>query len=304
MDYKQLQSFVEVVERKSFSAAAEKLKISQPTISTHVKNLEEELNAHLIIRTARNLELTPKGMELYECSKNIMRLWDNLVEQWQGNGINTIHIGASTIPSAYILPEVIPAFGENHEDVYFEVNQGDSQEIINAIRKGIYDIGLVGMKTEEDSLRFQKFYQDKLIVITPVKEKFLAMKSVQSNFPKESLLKEPFILREDGSGSRKNAANLLGRIGISEDDLQVVARVNDQETIKNLVSGGLGVSIISEKAVENYLSEGRLLSFDIPGSETERDLYVICQKDYIIKDYIKLFIDYLFEFYKGKEEES
>lgn len=300
MDYKQLQSFVEVIRQKSFSAAAEKLKISQPTISTHVKNLEEELETKLLLRTARTMELTPKGQEVYECSEHILKLWNEMLERWDGNGTRIIHIGASTIPSAYILPEVLPSFGEQYPEILFEVNQGDSQQIIHGVRKGSYDIGLVGMKTEEDSLEFKEFYEDRLVIITPVKEKYVSMKKEQREFTKELLLKEAFILREDGSGSKKNAAELLKKMGVLESELTVAARINDQETIKNLVSSGLGISVVSEKAVKDYVKNGKLLEFDFPENKSGRQLYVIYPKDSKLKDYIKWFIDYLYQFYQSE----
>lgn len=304
MDYKQLQSFVEVIKQKSFSAAAEKLKISQPTISTHVKNLEEELNAKLLIRTARTMELTPMGKEVYECSEHILKLWNEMQDRWNGEGTKLIHLGASTIPSAYILPEILPFFGEKYPEILFEVNQGDSQEIIQAVCKGIYDVGLVGMKTEEDSLKFEEFYEDRLLIITPVKEKYISMKKEQCEFSREQLLKESFILREDGSGSKKNAAEILIKMGIMENDLRVTARVNDQETIKNLVSAGLGISVVSEKAVKDYVQTGKLLAFDFPEKWSGRQLYVIYQKDSKLRADIRWFIDYLHQFYRGEVLET
>lgn len=302
MDYKQLQSFVEVVNQKSFSAAAEKLGISQPTISTHIKNLEEELKSRLLIRTARNLELTEKGRELFACAKNILKLWDDMVDDWNGKGRKEIQMGASTIPSGYILPEIIPDFGKKYDDIYFVVNQGDSQEIMDAVRKGTYDIGLVGMKNDEEELEFQMFYQDKLVVITPVNAHFTELKERGNVISAQDLMQESMILRESGSGSRKNAARLLEEMGIREDELRVAARVSDQEAIKNLVAGGLGISILSEKAVETDIAKGRMLSFELPVESAQRDLYIITQKDYILKNHIKVFRDYLLEHYEKGEQ--
>lgn len=297
MDFKQLQSYVTVVKYKSFTIAAEMLGTSQPTISTHIRILEEELNSRLLIRTARSFEITPRGWELYECAQNILKLREDMINRWNEKESKVIQLGVSTIPSAYILPEVLPEFGKLHSDVYFVVNQSDSQGIIDAVHKGSYDVGLVGMKTEDELLEFQSFYQDRMVLITPINEHYLSLQN-QDYFPMELFVQEPFIVREEGSGSRKTASLFLKKMGIQEEDLSIVARMNDQESIKNLVAGGLGVSIISEKAVMDYVAEKRLLKFELMGDCLSRQFYIIYQKDYILKNYVKDFIDYLIKFYK------
>ena len=107
------------------------------------------------------------------------------------------------------------------------------------------------------------------------------------------LLREPLILREKGSGSKKMADNFLAHSGISEDELQIIARVNDQETIKNLVAGGMGISIISEKAAHNFLLEKRLLAFELPQAFSERSLYLIYRKNYLLPSYVKEFLGFI-----------
>lgn len=296
MDFKQLQSFIAVIKHKSFTTAAEELGISQPTISTHIRILEEELNSRLIIRTAKSFEITPRGWELYECAQNILKLRDDMVNRWNGQDSKVIRLGVSTIPSAYILPEVLPGFGKQHEDIYFVVNQSDSHDIIEAVHKGTYDLGLVGMKTDDELLVFEKFYQDRMVLIAPVNEYYLSLKA-RSPLPLDQLLKEPMIVREQGSGSGKTATRFLEKMGISENELHIAARINDQESIKNLVAGGLGVSIISQKAVQDYLDARRLLQFELPGDLSGREFYIIYQKDYILRDYVREFIQYLLKYY-------
>lgn len=297
MDFKQLQSFISVVKYKSFTAAAEALEISQPTISTHIRILEDELNSRLIIRTAKSFEITNRGWELYECAQNILKLRDDMLSRWNGTESKVVRLGVSTIPSAYILPEVLPGFGEEHKDISFMVNQSDSRDIIEAVHKGTYDIGLVGMKTEDELLEFVEFYQDRMVLITPKTEYFLSLKQ-QKDVPLKQLLTEPMLLREQGSGSGRSAELFLQKMGVSEEELRVSARMNDQESIKNLVAGGLGVSIVSEKAVQDYVSSGRLLKFVLPDELSRREFYIIYQKEYILKAYVKEFINYLMEYYK------
>lgn len=292
MDFKQLQSFVTVVQEESFTQAAGKLFVSQSTVSTHIHQLESELNTKLILRTTKSLQITPKGRELYEYALNILELKERMIQASSIESRRIIHLGASTIPSAYILPQLLADFGKSHQDIYFIIHQSDSQGIINGLKDGLFNLGFIGMSCEDSDFCCQPFCKDRMVVITPVNEHFLQYKQQKENVLPE-LLREPLILREKGSGSKKMADNFLAHSGISEDELQIVACVNDQETIKNLVAGGMGISIISEKAAHNFLQEKRLLAFELPQAFSERSLYLIYRKNYLLTSYVKEFLGFI-----------
>lgn len=292
MDFKQLQSFVTVVQEESFTQAAGKLFVSQSTVSTHIHQLESELNTKLILRTTKSLQITPKGRELYEYALNILELKERMIQACSIESRRIIHLGASTIPSAYILPQLLADFGKSHQDIYFIIHQSDSQGIINGLKDGLFNLGFIGISCEDSDFCCQPFCKDRMVVITPVNEHFLQYKQQKENVLPE-LLREPLILREKGSGSKKMADNFLAHSGISEDELQIIARVNDQETIKNLVAGGMGISIISEKAAHNFLQEKRLLAFELPQAFSERSLYLIYRKNYLLPSYVKEFLGFI-----------
>lgn len=292
MEFKQLQSFAAVVQYNSFTKAAEVLYLSQPTISTHIRQLEEELNTRLALRTTKNIEITPKGKELYEYAVNILELRDRMIQSCSIEHEQIIHLGASTIPSAYILPKLLPLFGKQYPDIYFVIHQSDSQGIVDKLKDGVFDIGLIGMKTEDEALECIPFCEDHMILITPVNEHFLALKQCKQ-IDMLALLREPIILREKGSGSKKSADHFLNRLGISEENLKVTARVNDQEAIKNLVSEGVGISIISERAARNFIEEKRLLGFELPNDSSVRQLYLVYRRHYILKNYAKAFVNFV-----------
>ena len=292
MDFKQLQSFVTVVQEESFTQAAGKLFVSQSTVSTHIHQLESELNTKLILRTTKSLQITPKGRELYEYALNILELKERMIQACSIESQRIIHLGASTIPSAYILPQLLADFGKRHPDIYFIIHQSDSQGIINGLKDGLFNLGFIGMSCEDSDFCCQPFCRDRMVVITPVNEHFLQYKQQKENVLPE-LLREPLILREKGSGSKKMADNFLAHSGISEDELQIIARVNDQETIKNLVASGMGISIISEKAAHNFLQEKRLLAFELPQAFSERSLYLIYRKNYLLPSYVKEFLNFI-----------
>ncbi len=298
MELKQLRSFAAVVRYGSFTRAAENTYLSQPTISTHIRALEEELNTQLLLRDTKNLQVTPRGQELYECACRMLELQDNLLQRWRQSDQHIIQLGASTIPSAYILPEVLPLYGKENPGSYFVVHQSDSRQVIEGVAGGLFDVGMSGMPCQDEAIRCEPFFRDRMVLITPVSRRFLALQS-QGEQALPELLREPIILRETGSGSQKSADRFLAQMGLRENELRVTARVNDQESIKNLVSGGLGVSIVSEKAVRDFVAEKRLLAFPLPSGSAERNLYLLLPR-HASADSLR-FCSFVREFYRAPQ---
>ncbi len=295
MDFKQLESFAAVVRCQSFTKAAQSLYLSQPTVSTHIRTLEEELHTCLITRTTKSIEVTPEGRKVYGYVCSLLDIRDRMKEACAPEDRKIIHLGASTIPSAYILPEILPEFSRRFPNRFFVIHQSDSQAAISGVAEGLYDVALVGMAAEREDLQCQSFCRDRMILITPVTEHYLALHT-RPQVPLEELLRCPIILRE--KGSRKNADRFLSEMGIREDSLTISARVNDPEAIKNLVAGGLGVSIISERAANNFLRENRLLKFDLPQSSNTRQLYLVTRREDASRPCIQDFTAFVREFYR------
>lgn len=300
MEFKQLESFAAVVRLRSFTRAAEQLYISQPTISTHIRALEEELNMRLILRTTKSIEVTAEGQKLYEYAVNILQLRDRMLQECSSEAKRIIHLGASTIPSAYILPEVLPKFGGRHSNTFFVIHQSDSKGVLDGLTDGIFDVGLIGMDVEKESLTCEPFCEDRMVLITPVTEQFLKMqrKGVSAV---ELLTSEPVILREKGSGSKKSVDKFLEEMGITDEQLNITARVNDPEAIKNLVAQGLGISFISQRAAQNFIREKRLLAFDLPESTNSRNLYLAYRTDHGDYAPIREFVEFVKHFYNAEK---
>ena len=289
MELKQLRSFAAVVRYESFTEASERLHLSQPTVSAHVRALEEELGRRLILRTTKRLEVTPLGREVFRRAEDILELERQMAALCAQDGKKIIRLGASTIPSAYVLPQLLPEFGRAHPEVYFTVQQTNSQGVADGLTDGLFDVGLMGMKPDE-RLGCVPFCRDRMVLIAPVSEPCLALHGRQPA-PLEELLRLPIILREKSSGSRKAADRFLESMGVREEQLHVVARINDQEAIKNLVAGGLGISFISERAARNFVEEKRVLQFGLPGQGT-RSLYLAWRQGYILPPYVKDFLSF------------
>lgn len=273
MDFKQLQSFVSVVRCGSFTLAAQQLFVSQPTVSAHVRALEAELGRTLIIRTTKTIEVTPKGLEICEYAENILNMRDQMMHACEDSQQRVIRLGASTIPSAYILPQILSGFGKEHPNIYFSLHQSDSRGVAEGVLTGMFELGFLGFCDE--SLNCVPICRDRMVLIAPVSQRYLAMKEA-GRTPMNSIVDEPIILRE-GDAADKHANRFLMDTGISSAQLRVVARVNDQEAVKNLVAGGMGISLISEIAARNFIEEKRVLSFELPNDEG-RMLYLACRK--------------------------
>lgn len=293
MDFRQLKSFAAVVEYKSFSRAAEKLNSAQPTISTHIRTLEEELGTRLILRTTKTIEVTPQGWEAYRYATRILDLRDCILESCSANSRNIIRLGASTIPAAYILPDVLSSYAEYCPDTYFVINQLDSRAVIDGVQEGRFDVGLTGMPTDQEGLTCIPFCKNRQILITPVSERYLNLQK-RIKPPITELLKEPIVLRE--KGSKKFANHFLETMGIDEDDLNVVARVNDQETVKNMVAKGMGVSLISEIAARDFIRERRLLKFELPDYKIHQDLYLVYRSKFGSQPGVEEFVSFVQHF--------
>ena len=289
MDFKQLKSFVAVVEYRNFSKAANKLYISQPTISTHLRLLEEELNTRLILRTTKSIEVTEKGWELYKYADKILELSERMVQACASDKRRIISLGASTIPATYVLPKVLPHYGMNNPDTYFNIHQTDTQGVLEGVVDGSFDLGMTGSCKERDGIRFVPFCSNKMVIIAPVTEHYLQLQQKSVHF--EELLREPIILRE--KGTRRSANQFLDRIGVNEEELNVVARVNDQETVKNLVASGMGISLISEIAARDFLDSRRLLKFDVPYQQSEQSIYLVYSKQRAEQEWLRSFIDFV-----------
>ena len=291
MDFKQLRSFVAVADCGSFTQAAAQLYTSQPTVSAHIRQLEEELQQRLFLRTTKSLSITPHGRELYDYAVQVLSLQDRLLAGWRQDD-SVVSLGASTIPSAYLLPNLLARFSVLHPDVSFD--QSDSSGVLRALRTGRFDLGLTGMTAPDDDLVFTPFYQDAMVLIAPNTPEFSAAKA--QNMPLAALLQShPLLLRENGSGSQRSADDFLRAAGLKTDALHVAARLNDQESIKNLVAAGLGLAIVSAVSVARERDRGDLLVF--PLANAARTFYVVTRRHDFLSPAARQFFDFSVRFY-------
>ena len=296
MEFKQLEAFVAVVDYGSFSEAARKLYLTQPTISAHVRSLEEELHTKLILRTTKKTTITTRGYQLYDSAVRMLEIRNNLLENFTGVQKHMIDLAASTIPSSYLLPEILAAFGKTHPDIYFHSIQADSAESINRVLDGTVDLALVGQNTRDETCVFLPFSQDELVIATPITNHYLGLQNKSVTF--EDFIKDPIIIREKGSGTKKEMDLFLEQIGVTPSDLNVIARMNDLEGIKKSIVNGLGISILSARSAIDLQKTKQILLFPLEESAHKRTFYIVYSKNRILKPHVRQFIQFVQNFYR------
>lgn len=296
MEFKQLEAFVAVVDYGSFSEAARRLYLTQPTISAHIRSLEEELHVKLIIRTTKKTDITAKGYQLYDSAVRILDIRNNLLENFTGSRKQIIDLEASTIPSSYLLPELLAGFGRQYPDVYFHSRQTDSAGAINQVLDGSVDLALVGQNTGDNSCVFLPFCRDDLVLATPVNDHYLQMQNSQVTF--QDFLNDPIIIREKGSGTKKEMDIFLEKAGVEPSSLNVIARMNDLESIKQSIVNGLGISILSARSATDLAKTKQILLFPLEESAHKRSFYIVYSKNRILKAHVRQFVNYVKKYYQ------
>lgn len=300
MNLKQLEAFVKVVETGSFSKAARELYLTQPTVSAHISTLEKELKARLFIRNTKEVMMSEAGQELYKYAKQMVELECQIAEHFNMRGKSSsshcITIAASTIPAQYLLPEVLMEFKRRYPDEQFKMIETDSSEVVSQIVNGMADVGFTGTVLEKKYCRYIPFYKDRLAIITPNTEKYRALQESGED-DISWIKKEHIIMREEGSGTRKEAQKQLRKVGIDTANLDIIASIDNQETIKRSVRQGMGISVLSRLATEEEVQGGQILEFPIPKSDAGRDINFVYNKNAPMTVNVERFIRIIKEIY-------
>jgi DNA-binding transcriptional LysR family regulator len=275
MDLRHLETFVKIAELNSFTKAAEELYITQPTVSKQIVDLEGYFGVRLIDRTKRQVALTRAGEILLKYGKDFMALRKetiDAIEAFKGLKKGMIIVGASTIPGIYILPQVLNIFREQYSGIRIKLIVSDSKDIMDKMEQGQIDVGFVGARDNSKKLEFKKLLNDTIVIIAP--------RDYPSSIDLDSIKKYPFIMREQGSGTRNFFHSALKKAGINPlTDLQVVAELTDTEAIKEAVKGGMGISCVSKMAVKGEISQGHMIIVRMEGmEELRRSFYMISRK--------------------------
>lgn len=294
MDIRQLETFVQVVRQNSFSKAAEKLFLSQPTVSAQVGALEKELGVQLLVRLPREVRPTREGVDFLAYAQQILSLRDEALDCIQGNRHlheGEIDIVASTVPAQNLLPRAAAAFRREYPNLRIHVNQASSHEAALRMCSYQYDIGVVGVGTHHPRLTSEPLCDDTLVAVLPGNMPWQPGEGRQWLI---NLLREqPFIMREAGSGTQEETSALLADLGLSMSDLQPAGFFDNTWSIVNAVANGLGVAIVSRFAVTGWESSGLIRSVEIDSAFAYRHFCLLTLKGQELSPVLAAFVQTL-----------
>jgi DNA-binding transcriptional LysR family regulator len=276
MDTRQLAAFCAVVEKSSFSQAAEKLGVTQPAVSLQVRALEERLGQTLLDRSGRRVEPTEAGLRLYRGAQRMLALEAQLYEEVAADSEDlqgTLEIGASTGPGAHLVPLLLCEFQREHPDLHVALSIWDTQSVSDKVAARELELGVVGALRRSRSLEFEPLVRDEIVLAVPPGHP-AAGRSVSL----DDLRKETVIAMQEGAGVRQVVDEELRRAGLRVRELEPKLELGLQESVKSAVAAGFGVTFISRAAIDGELAAGTLAAARVAGLEPARQIYVVRAK--------------------------
>ncbi|MEP7223630.1 MAG: selenium metabolism-associated LysR family transcriptional regulator [Actinomycetota bacterium] len=271
MDTRQLAAFCAVVERRSFSQAAERLGVTQPAVSLQIRALEKRLGTQLLDRSGRRVEPTEAGWHLYRGAQRMLALEDQIVAgvaaSTEGELGGELVIGASTGPAAIALPVALCEFQHENPDVRVFLTVSDTHSVVERVAARELELGIVGAARRHRGFRFEPFFSDQVILACPPGHRF-----ADRTVTLDELRGESLILMQEGAGVRQIIEDGLRRQGVRLRDLDVRLELGLQESVRRAVEAGYGVTFISRTAVESDLAAGTLVEARVQGLEATREI--------------------------------
>ena len=292
MDFRRLEVFQKVFEVRSFSRAGQALLLAQPTISEHIRLLEEDLKLTLFDRRGREVIPTKAGELLYGYSKQLTGLRQEALrsmQQFLDKGQGELLIGGSNIPGQYLLPVILGKFKQRYSQVRVQVLIDDTRNIVEKVLAGAIEIGVVGAPVAHRLISCQLLTKDELVCVQPADFPPPGKKALD---PRE-LLKLPFILREPGSGTRRSIEKALAKMNLNPDELSAVAELGSSEAVRQAVKAGLGVSILSRRSVAEDLAAGRVIEVKIKHFPLFRNFFLVHLKQRTLSPLAEEFKEFL-----------
>src|SRR5215216_797175 len=274
MDTRQLAAFCAVVERKSFSQAAERLGVTQPAVSLQIRSLEQRLGRQLLDRSGRRVEPTEAGLRLYASAQRLLALEEQLLQDVagadEGELAGTLDLGASTGPGGAVVPVLLCQFQELHQGLRVRLAVSDTQTVVDQVAERELELGVVGAAPRHRGVVFEPFFRDEVVLACPPGHRF-AGRSVSL----EELREEPLIVMQEGAGVRQVIEDELRRAGSRLRDLEPRLELGLQESVKSAVAAGHGVTFISRTAIEADLAAGTLETARVKGLEPSREISLV-----------------------------
>ncbi len=292
MEDHKLKVFCTVAETKSFSKTSEIIHLTQPAVSLQIQALEEKYETKLFDRSSSTVTLTPAGEILYKYAKEILTLYtsaEKAIGKQTGLVKGSLTLGAGSNIGNYILPTLITEFRKTHPKSKIYLLVSNTKRVIELLNAGNIDLGLVEGDVSRQKMVVKKLLSDELLLIVPPEHNWAKRKEISI----AELCKEPFLLREPGSGTRQMIEKFLGRHGITLHDLKISAILGSTEAIKDAVENGLGISIISRWAARKEHRYGTLHLLNIKEEKMARDFSLIMNKNAVSSNSLEEFVSFL-----------
>lgn len=289
-NWQSLSVFIAVAEEGSFSGAAKRLELTQPTVSFHIDSLEKRFGCPLFLRTARGASLTVYGEALYHNTRKISTLLEetqNQIKAMLAGASGKITFGASTIPAEYILPGIMADFLAARPGIQFTLRTGDSQSILAAFDNGDFPIAIVGVNPGEN-YHAQPCWQDEMILVGHPD----LVSRIDPGAGIDEISKLPFVTRSLASGSMRTALAALEQHGVPSSQLKTVMQVSGNQALKSAIISKAGIGFISRWAVKTELAARALAAVEIPGLKITRQFYAVCRQP-LIPACVRDFWDFL-----------
>ena len=277
MDIRKLEVFCKVYELRSFSRAGDETYLSQPTVGGHIKSLEDHLGCRLFDRLGKEVVPTRAGDILYEHAVKIIQLreeTERAISLFQGKLKGKLLVGGSTIPGDYILPALLGEFRETYPDVVTSLKVGDTKQIVDMVLDAEIEVGMVGARLEHPSVIYHVFQEDELILAAAYGNTF----SQRAPLSLGDLTTIPFVLREYGSGTRITLEQALREFSFGLKKFNVVAEMGSTQAVKEAVRAGMGLSILSRRAVEDEIRFNLLVEIPVKGLAIKRHFYLVTHR--------------------------
>jgi DNA-binding transcriptional LysR family regulator len=295
MDLWHLKIFMHVVDLNSFSKAAKAVHLTQPTVSSHIKELENYFDCRLIDRLGKKAIPTKAGELLYSYSEKLMQVFketETAMLEYLGKVSGKLSIGGSTIPGNYILPRIIGKFLNTHQQVHISLTVGDTEQIIEDLLSFKVDVGVVGAKVDRPWILQTQLFEDDMRLIVPAAHPWAAKNKIHL----AALSSEPFIIRESGSGTLKSIQNSLEQIGKNTRELNIVAEMGSTSAVIQGIKNHIGISILSTIAVKEELAAGTLKALKVDGLNLKRHFYLTIHQDRTLSPLCAAFVEFIKEF--------
>jgi DNA-binding transcriptional LysR family regulator len=286
---RQLRTFKTVADLSSFSLAAQRLKLSQPSISYQVKELEEALGLPLLERLGKRVELTEAGSILYGYARRMLDVLDEAtiaVEEMRGIKRGTLRVGASTTVGIYLLPAALGAFKKLHPGLVISLEIGSRAQVQEQVLRNELDLAVVGPALKDPELAIIPFLSDELVVVAPAGHALAPRRGLTL----KDLADQPFVMREAASGSRWSLEKAARKAGAK---LTVAMELGSNGAIKHAVESGLGLAVISRYACALEFSTRRLVELDVRGFPIRRDWHIVHLRRRKLPASVSAFIEFL-----------